>query len=374
MQAKADSSLNLISYPPFQVVAGSENRISQGRFYQQTLHRLLKGQIQTNRELLNAAENLIFAAEHSLRFRSVERVKECGLLLAGLPLRDNSIKSIGHYYTALSALWEGQARKSQPALEFVADNATDRFRTRAILCLASASLLLDDFKFAISLYSEAINRVLLTRNGILDDLLTVCQAYRNISIVRSLEGDHRQSLQLLASIDGPVRYLRFSYPHEYAAYQNSLAVELAELGRIEEATYASSVALASPCAFAYPEWHETGAEIARRGYRASHSTVVNKLDRSLIRFPVKYKQSNYSLQTINVKQRVTRLQEYKDNKARMAMDSTINQKKKEKSRKDATFEEKQLDAMRKISEPDFPSAILDKILELIEQADKEQAK
>jgi hypothetical protein len=51
--------------------------------------------------------------------------------------------------------------------------------------------------------------------------------------------------------------MRSSQPHVYYDYMNSFAVELCEVGRLEEAKNVSLIVLASPFAPAYPEWRET---------------------------------------------------------------------------------------------------------------------
>ncbi|HMG35401.1 MAG TPA: hypothetical protein VKM94_15790, partial [Blastocatellia bacterium] len=57
-------------------------------------------------------------------------------------------------------------------------------------------------------------------------------------------------------------------------YHNALAVELGELGRLNEAKAALAVALASPFASAYPEWNETRLELEARRTAATHSIVA----------------------------------------------------------------------------------------------------
>ena len=54
---------------------------------------------------------------------------------------------------------------------------------------------------------------------------------------------------------------RYSQPHLYFVYLNSLAVELGEAGRKYEARNIIRHVIASPFAFAYPEWRETGEDL-----------------------------------------------------------------------------------------------------------------
>lgn len=72
----------------------------------------------------------------------------------------------------------------------------------------------------------------------------------------------------------------------YLDHLNSLAVELCEAGRIQEAGVVSRIVLASPYAFAYPEWCETGKEIALRGYKSRSSIrITEKIPGNLLYLP-----------------------------------------------------------------------------------------
>jgi hypothetical protein len=96
--------------------------------------------------------------------------------------------------------------------------------------------------------------------------LEICQP-----LLKAKEGYNRQALKELEAI-WPV--VKLADSHVYYQYLNSLAVEVGEAGRIEEAQDICKVLLASPYAFAYPEWRETGADVARRGYRSRSSVRV----------------------------------------------------------------------------------------------------
>src|SRR5260370_633128 len=72
----------------------------------------------------------------------------------------------------------------------------------------------------------------------------------------------------LARVAGSLR------PHTYFDYLNTLSVELAEAGRLEQARRGSEIALASPFAPAYPMWQETFDEITLKERRASRSMVA----------------------------------------------------------------------------------------------------
>jgi hypothetical protein len=125
-----------------------------------------------------------------------------------------------------------------------------------------------DFQSALPLYVEACR---VARAGGSRDIFTFTEAQRQIAVLSSLQGDHQSAIARLdclyriASASGD-QYLRY-------ACLNSLAVELGEAGRLEEAAGASSLVLASPFAPAYPEWRATFDEIKLKSYRSPRSFV-----------------------------------------------------------------------------------------------------
>jgi hypothetical protein len=94
------------------------------------------------------------------------------------------------------------------------------------------------------------------------------------AVINGLEGNHRRAVVLLENLFPLANTVRSSQPHLYYDYMNSLAVELCEVGRMEEAKNVSRIVLASPFADAYPEWRETRDEIELRGWRVSRSVVA----------------------------------------------------------------------------------------------------
>jgi hypothetical protein len=94
---------------------------------------------------------------------------------------------------------------------------------------------------------------------------------RASAVVKAKEGYHKQALKDLETL---LPLIRYADTVGYYVYLNSYAVELAEVGRIEEAQNVCQIVLASPYVFAYPEYRETGAEIARRGYKSRSSVPI----------------------------------------------------------------------------------------------------
>jgi hypothetical protein len=73
-----------------------------------------------------------------------------------------------------------------------------------------------------------------------------------------MEGFHQQALKDMENLYALARY---SQPVVFFDYLNSLAVELGEVGRMQEARHVARTVLASPFAFAYPEWRATAEEL-----------------------------------------------------------------------------------------------------------------
>jgi hypothetical protein len=90
------------------------------------------------------------------------------------------------------------------------------------------------------------------------DISTGVRANLGIAIYKSIEGFHKQSLSDLENL---YSLARLSSPVVYFDYLNSLAIELAEAARKDEARNVSRLVLASPFAYAYPEWQETAEEL-----------------------------------------------------------------------------------------------------------------
>jgi hypothetical protein len=88
--------------------------------------------------------------------------------------------------------------------------------------------------------------------------VNIITALRGIAVLKAKEGYHKHALKDLESIYPLARY---APPHIYFDYLNSLAVELGEAGRKYEARNIIKHVLASPYAFAYPEWRETAEDL-----------------------------------------------------------------------------------------------------------------
>jgi tetratricopeptide (TPR) repeat protein len=193
---------------------------------------------------------LIQLAEQAHAFRQFDRVREIGQLLSNIPTKD--YQAIGYYFLAVAAnsMGNGDQDKAQKLFELVVENAPQYYRAKAILSLAAISAHKADFDSELCYILEGLKAA--------PNLAITISAHRGIAIVKAKEGYHRQALKDLERIQP---FVKFTPPLIYFDYLNSYAVELGEAGRKYEARNIMGVVLASPFAYAYPEWRETAEEL-----------------------------------------------------------------------------------------------------------------
>jgi tetratricopeptide (TPR) repeat protein len=196
--------------------------------------------------------------------RQLDTVQQASRMLSALP---EPFNQIGEYYKAKNLRHQGNIIEARLILESVAEKAPLRYQARAVQLLGIITHAAGKLQEALPLYLEAAR---IAASGNWCDPHTTVTATQNIAIFKSSIGDHRAALADMERLFPLVRTV--AEPYKYHHYLNSLAVELGEIGRIEEAQNICKVVLASPYAFAYPEWRETSDEIKLRGYK-SRSTV-----------------------------------------------------------------------------------------------------
>jgi tetratricopeptide (TPR) repeat protein len=218
------------------------------------------------------AGRLVSLAERSHLFRELETLDSASRLLMQLPL-PLQYRSVGCYYQALrlQQFGHGDLDKARRLFERVADDAPVFYRTRAMVSLGANAWQKGDFQTALSLYHDATR---LAPRDFLCATFSTLQARRMLAVAASLNGEHRSSLKLLEDLSPLASMLRASQPLGYYEYVNSLAVELIEVNRLEEASHFATTVMCSPFASAYPEFLETNAELARRARRRASCVTV----------------------------------------------------------------------------------------------------
>ena len=226
----------------------SPSEVKSAEFYQALLHGISSYQ--------QLGERLIRLAEQAHAFRQFNRVRECGQVLSNIPIK--GYQAVGHYYIALAAnsRGNGDLDKDRKMFEVVIDDAPDPYKAKTLLSLGAVALRARDYQSHL--------RYLVETAKASKDVSTTVRAQLGVVIYKSVEGFHQRAL---ADLENLYRLARHAQPIVFFDYLNSLAVELGEVGRKDEARNVSRIVLASPFAFAYPEWLET-AETLRKKNRS----------------------------------------------------------------------------------------------------------
>ena len=137
------------------------------------------------------------------------------------------------YYLAIAAKWNGRIGEARKLLESV----RGPYQSRAIHALGAIYHAAGQFDEAAKYYSEAIH----ANQG--RDVFALVNSQFQASAIKSAQGKHEQSLDDLLSLWPVVRIAAKRQPHFWYALHNEIAFELLQLGRIEEAKRAASVAV-----------------------------------------------------------------------------------------------------------------------------------
>jgi tetratricopeptide (TPR) repeat protein len=224
--------------------------------------------IVTKQALFDYGSKLVSLAEETRFLRQQNILKEISERLMTLPLPQ--FQNIGFYYRAFCLKWGGQTEKARALFKEVYERGPASYRAKAMQSFGVTYLDRGDYDSARKLFIEA--RSLSCRNEYADPLAFL-QSQWWLGILQSIDGDHNKSAANFESLRPMVEIVSSKHPSLWFEYQNSLAVEFMEVGRIEEAERASRIALASPFARLYPEWSETARDLEKKTRRASPSVV-----------------------------------------------------------------------------------------------------
>ena len=208
------------------------------------------------------ANRLIQLAERAQSIRQFDMVREIGLILSNIPVK--TYQAIGCYFLAIAAndLGNGDQEEARRLFQLVVDSAPDSYKAKAILWLGTLAIRRNDFYSASHYFQEAIRTDEISETGL--------QAIRGMSILKSIEGFHKSAI---ADVEEILPLVRFAPLKVRLDCLNSYAVELAEVGRLQEAESISSLVIASPLARYYPEWQETLSDVRSKRKRRSMVTI-----------------------------------------------------------------------------------------------------
>lgn len=233
--------------------------------YQQLIYSELARSKYTIEGFQVLGRRLACIARHAYLANRLDAVEEASLLLRALPI---SSQGIADYYQAVCTWRRGDSDSARRILERVVEESPRQYRARALQIIGLTYHQHGDVDAALPLYVAA------GRIAANSDLLTLAESQQMIAVVRSVHGDHKQSLADLERLFPLLRVIRKDYPPAYYRFLNHLAVELCEVGRLGDAEATLSIALASPFVHSYPEWSATRDEIAEKQKAASPSTVA----------------------------------------------------------------------------------------------------
>ena len=272
MEIATNRSFVLTELSSFEKPADLHAAIRHGGFYQVIAAGLIEaGQMSEGYKRL--AVRLCTLSEQAYAFRRTELLGSLSQVMLSLPL-GTELEAVARFYQALylQRFGVGQIDRAAQLLERVAVRAPVAYRLRAMESLVANSIYKGDHKGALWFFAEATRFA--SRQRCYAPWATLA-TQKDMAVVASQDGNHKGALALLENLLPLAHDVRYTRPHIYCHYLNSLAVELVEASRFDEAERACRVVLASPFASAYPEWHETYRELeVRRGCRASRSSIA----------------------------------------------------------------------------------------------------
>jgi tetratricopeptide (TPR) repeat protein len=245
-------------------------KVASNRFIVSSKYAALYQQLLSNVSGFQELGNrLVQEAELAQGFRQQDKLKELAITLSNFPSEE--FKLIGQYYLGWCAYRSG--KDVQEVFEEVLEKSKT-YKAKALMTLAALEARKGNHESELDYFIKSLR--------FSNDIDTTIKIFRGIAIVKSKEGYHKHALKDLEMI---VPYFKYVQSHVYYDCLNSLAVEFGEVGRIEEAGNISQIILASPFAFAYPEWRETGQDLALRGYKSRSSARIKTLPGNLLYLP-----------------------------------------------------------------------------------------
>lgn len=231
--------------------ADSEIVVSRGGLLRHIVASNLIQNVHSRELFVKLTNELIRFAEQAYILRDLDALDEVSRVLMNLPV--NSAWQIGLYYRALAINRKGQRDEAEALLERICYDAPMTYRARAIQTLGANHHDKTELDEALRFQLEAL-RAASDRNA--NGLQTTLLARWEISIIKSLDGDHKGAFSDLKSLSKLLNLIVKENPFYFYAYCNDLAIVLGDLGCIAEAKATVDVAIASPYASAYPNWAE----------------------------------------------------------------------------------------------------------------------
>jgi len=234
--------------------------------YQQVLYRALARTSYTREGLNVLGSHLISIIFRANAARQMDAVAQISELMLGLPIPEQ-MKALARYYQGVCLYLQREFDGAQQVFERTFDEVAPEYQGRALHHLGLIHHDRGEIDAAVPFFFEALKAA----KGY--DPLTEISTHWFLAIDRSIHGDHKRAVADLENLFPLVRAFA-GCSGAFYDYLNSYAVELGEVGRLDEANAALNVALATPFASAYPNWTRTQAELAAKSRVASPSVVA----------------------------------------------------------------------------------------------------
>jgi tetratricopeptide (TPR) repeat protein len=267
MNKQARVLLSFISSSESVNILALQDTSAQHSYYQRLIYPLLLRGKHTVEGFDSLGRQLANIAQHAYLIRQIETINQTSQLMLALPI-SKELKAVANYYQAICAKRKGDFDGARRLLEGVVESAPQQYKARALLTIGATYFDSGEVESALPFYLAAGQA---SRKY---DLLTLAQSQLEIAVIRSIHNDHKKALNDLEHLFPIVRELSKHYPVFYYSFLNSLAVELGEVGRVNEARRVCQLTLASPFAPAYPEFAETRDELEAKRTSATPSVVA----------------------------------------------------------------------------------------------------
>jgi hypothetical protein len=212
-------------------------KLKQAGFYQDLLRGIVSYEALGSR--------IVKQIKTAQAFRRVEQVRELAIILCNIPIKEYQL--IGQYYLVWCD-WRESVFKTE-ALESLAGR-TYTYNAKILLLRAAIDVYQGNLETALYFHNEALKASPTVSDYIYIKL--------GVAQVKGFEGFHQSALKDMESL---IPIIRYAEPLRFFETLNSYATELGAVGRLYEARNISCYVLASPFAFAYPEWQQTAADL-----------------------------------------------------------------------------------------------------------------
>jgi len=269
MQKAAMTSRFLTGCSSKVALADSEIVVSRGGLLRYIVVGHLAQTAHSQETFVKLTDELIRCAEQAYVMRDVQALDEGSQVLMNLPV--DAVRQIGSYYYSLAIYRKGRQDEADALLERIAHDGPSTYRAQALQALGAHRHGDGRLDEALRFQLEALRAA---SDANTNGLQTALMARWEISIIKSLNGDHKGALSDLKGLTPLVSLVARQTPFYFYFYCNDLAVVLGELGHIGEAQTTLDIALASPYAPLYPNWAETRLELEAKRTSATPSVVA----------------------------------------------------------------------------------------------------